>query len=383
MRIPYLCVSALGAICLVACATAPASAPSAGVSGAPLASTLSVHVVDELTGDPFVGASVDVGAAVAMTDAHGDATLSTTTSSVTLRVSAPGQITEQWIGVDRDHVVVGLATPIVPRTLTGAIALTSGDTVVSAATTVSVLRTSSLIGSTGACIGGACEVTLTVETRTADLHAVVVDAASARIDASPVVDGRFAIHESDLTAGSARLVTLEVTIPSAPSLQGVVGVPGLATADGVALFPSFTPSATSVLVPAREGPFADARLWYVVRGTNVDGSGESVLLDRDLGAGTTVELPSAFLAIPSATASGTVGIDVDPAVDLYVIEAFSGANVEHTLVLHPSGAHVDVPVALAGASRVVVRAIDAALTGDGIDLAAAERTATRIATLEL
>lgn len=366
-----------------ACASDPGGTGGAspGISGAALASTLSVHVEDELGGDPLAGATVDVGGAAVTTDAAGDATLTTAGAPVTLRVSAAGRITERWIGVDRDHATVALATPIVPRTVVSALSL-SGDAVVSAATSVTVLRTSSLVGSTGACTGGTCELTLALETREADVWSVVVDATSAHLVTRTPADGRIAIAEADLAAG-ASMVTLAVTLPSDAGLQGVVGVPGLATDHGVALFPAFAATPASVLAPAREGPFADARLWYVARGTNADGSGQSVILDRDIGADGVVTLPSGFLAIPSATASGSVGIDVDPEVDLYVVEAYSGADVERAIVLHPSGAHVDVPISLATASRVVVRAIDAPIGEAGVDLGLAERSATRMATLEL
>ena len=356
-----------------------------GVRGPALAGTLAVHVQTERGARPIAGASVDVGLAPVTTDANGDATLTTTTSSVTLRVSASGFVTERWIGVDLASASVALAEPSAPRTLTGAISGGSGDMVVTAMTTLSMLRATPVTGSASACAGGACEATLTIATDAAEVDVALVDASSARLVSGVVLgaDGRFAIDAS-APAASVGLMTLEVTLPAAPGLEGVVGVPGVSSPAGVVLFPAFAATTTtSRSAPAREGPFALGRLWYVVRAENADGSGESVILDRDVGTDALVSLPDAFLAIPSATASGALGIDVDPEADLYVVEAHAGALAERVLVLHPSGAHLEVPIALAGASVVTVRALDTTAFGVGIDLAAAERGVTRFATLEL
>lgn len=379
----FSCSSASLALALAACSTTAASSAS-GIGGAMLTTSLSVHVEGERDGAPIAGASVDVGGAVAATDAHGDATLTTTSGPVTLRVSAAGFVTERWIGVDRDHATVSLVTPLAARTLTGTITGGHADSVVSVATAITMLRTSSPLASTSSCAGGACDVTLTVETRAPALDVVLVEASAARLAEGVALDGagHFALDAAAIEE-SARLVTLDVTLPSAPGLEAVVGVPGVASASGVVLFPALTPVAASLSAPALEGALAGDRLWYVARAANADGSGVSMIFDRQVGADGAVQLPSAFLAIPSVTPTASIGIAVDPEVDLYVVEVYSGDTAERVLVLRPRGARVDVPVELTGVSRVVVRAVDTLAQPGAIDLDAAEASATRIATVEL
>lgn len=383
MTRPALSFLAGSALAFGACTSSPSAVPPiVGAFGAPLAGTLEVVVVDEESRDPIDGARVAIGDASATTDANGHASLSAPTGSVTLDVSHAGYVTEHWIGVDRARAVVGLSAPLRAHALSGTITGGSADTIVSAATTLSILRVTSLDATTSPCAGGACNVNVAVELQAPRLDLVLVEGSMAHLATGiPITQETFSIDLASLAA-TERLVTLDVTLPSAPGLEAVVGVPGIATTSGVAILPS-SPTGASVLAPAREGPMEGARLWYVARATNADESGETVVFDREVGADLHVALPSSFLAIPSATASGTIGIDVDPAVDLYVVEAYAGANVDRTLVLHPSGGHLDLPIDLGAASGVVVRAVDAedGIADGTIDLDAVEAGATRIATL--
>jgi hypothetical protein len=186
-----------------------------------------------------------------------------------------------------------------------------------------------------------------------------------------------------MLGASGPLVTFVVVIPEAPGFTEVVGVPGVSSDRGVALFPSLSAMPVSVTAPALSGTIADGRHWYIARATNADGSGSSMMFDRDIGADGVVTLPSEFLAIPTATASGVVDLYVQPGADLYVVEAYAGTSAERVLVFTEVDAHIEVPISLAGASRVVVRAIDTTIDRDAIDLVDAELNTTRIATLEL
>jgi hypothetical protein len=374
----------LSALFVVACAAPASVAEHPGTSGAALASALTVHVQAEQDGRPIANATVEVQGVTTQTDANGDAHVPTSGAAVDLRVVASGFVTERWMGVDRERAIVGLATPLVSRTLTGSIQAGTADVAVSAATTLSMLRTSTPLGSTSACVGGVCDVTLTVETRTPALDVVLVDASAARVVENVAVDsGNHFLIAPSMLGQSGSLVTFTVTIPAAPGLDAVVGVPGVAREGGVALFPGLTAMPVSVMAPALEGSIADARHWYIAHASNSDGSGTSMIFDRSVGADGVVTLPSAFLDIPRATASGVVGIDVQPGVDLYVVEAFAGDAAERALVFTEVDAHIDVPISLTGASRVVVRAIDTEIDRHAIDLVAAEQNATRIATIEL
>lgn len=383
MTRPSLSFFVGSALALGACTSSPSTSPPiVGVDGASLAGTLEVVVIDEESREPIVGARVAIGDASATTDASGHASLSAGTGSVTLDVTHAGYVTEHWIGVDRARAVVGLSAPLEAHALSGTITGGTADTIVSAATTLSILRVTSLDATTSACAGGACSVSVSVELQAPRLDLVLVEGSTAHLATGiPIAQEAFSVDLPSLAA-SERLVTLDVTLPSAPGLEAVVGVPGIATSAGVAILPS-SPTGASLLAPAREGPLQGARLWYVARATSADESGETVVFDREVGADLHVSLPSSFLAIPSATASGTIGIDVDPEVDLYVVEAYAGASVERTLVLRPSGPHLDLPIDLAAASGVAVRAIDTdgASSEGAIDLDAVEAQATRIATL--
>lgn len=355
---------------------------SPGVGGAPLAGTLAVHVQDEDDSSPIAGASVDVGGAPVLTDADGNATLPTSSGSVTLRVVAAGFVTERWIGVDRARAAVALAAPVSPRALTATVSGGEGDTAVGVMTALSILRASSVVGSTGTCVGGACELSLTaVDVHDPETSVVIIDANGARARTVSVAGGRFAIELTGAAAG-APLLPIDVVLPSGVGLEGVVGVPGMRTAGGVTLLPDPSGAAVTRALPSADAALPTSRFWYVARGTTTDGSGESMAFDRDVGTDGVATLPASFLAIPSATraaAGDAVGIDVDPEVDLYVVETLG----ERVLVLRPTGAHVDVPIPTSAVATVTVRAVDAPASGEGIDLGAAELFATRVATRTL
>jgi hypothetical protein len=370
-------------VLLTACA--PPGGAAIGLSGAPLTGTLNVHVVAEFRFDeqglmPISGATIDVGGASVTTDANGDATIATTSSSVTLRVQKSGFVAERWLGVDRDHAVVALAAPISTRTLQGAISRGGGNVSISATTTFSMLRVQPTTSSTAPCAGGACGVMLGVDLPLGFVDVVVLDAQSARIARGLVLDATntFAIDVSMLAP--VALASFDVTLPSSAGFAAVVGVPGVSAPNGVALL---TPQSSSgaAMIPPRVGAFGDSTFWYIVRATTADGHGESMMFDRAVGQTPgRVTLPSAFLAVPTAVvSSGTLSITVDPAVALYAIESAT----MRMLVLHPSGATIDVPTT--SNTGFTVRAIDTHLASDHgpIDLGNAERTATRVATLTL
>jgi hypothetical protein len=367
---------------IASCAPGAASPSSTGVWGGAITSTITVHVVQEASGEPVVAAMVDVGGTPVTTDAHGDATVPAS-GSVTLHVRAPGLVSERWIGVDRDHATVALAPPRPAQPYSAHVEVAGGaDLVVSFATTVSMLRVTPLVGTTSPCAAGVCDVSVEIAPPSSAVDGILRSASDARLAAFTLGDASLLFDPASVSA-SVPLVTLDVTIPTAPGLEGVVGVPGISSPRGVALIPALDGSAVAVGAPDTTGPFAGTRLWYVARATNADGSGESVLVDRDIGADHHVRLASSFLAIPSATASGSVGIDVDPEVELYVVEAYAGLEIERTLVLHPSGSHLDVPITLTAASGIVVRAVDTTIGTDGVDLDEADRLTTRFATLSL
>ncbi len=361
-----------------ACATTPSvTDPTPGVRGAALTSTLSVHVVREDDQTALAGASVDVGGPSVTTDANGDATLTVTASPATLHVALAGFVGERWMGVDRDHATVGLAVPVRPRPLSGTITAGTSDVAVAAATTLSMLRTSSPTDSVAVCAGGHCELGLSVETLAPTIDVLLVDSTSARLASHVAIDGAHFVIDASAATLLPSFVTLQATIPDAPGLEGVVGVPGIAAGGHVALVPMPDPSTTNLLAPALEGPLAQDRLWFVVR-AHASGGGETMIFDRNV-VGTAVHLPSSFLAVPTATRTENVEVTVDPDADFYVLDVLTDTDAERVLVLHPSGAHLTLPITLAGATYVALRAVGTSGTVD--DLAAAEALADRIATI--
>ena len=360
------------------CGTTPSGAdPTPGVRGAALTSTLSVHVVREDDQTALPGASVDVGGPSVTTDANGDARL-TAVGSATVHVALAGYVGERWIGVDRDHVTIGLATPNPERPLGGTITAGTSDLGVAAATTLTMLRTSSPNDSVGVCAGDHCAVSLSVQTLEPTIDVLLVDSTSVRLAQHVAIDGaHFTIDASTATLLPS-LVTLQASIPDAPGLEAVVGVPGIATDGRVALVVAADPSTTNLVAPTLEGPLAQDRLWFVARAHAPSGGAETMIFDRNV-VGTVVHLPSSFLAVPTATRTESVDLTVDPEVDFYVLDVRTNVDAERVLVLHPSGAHLTLPIALAGATYVALRAVGTSGTVD--DLVAAEALADRTATI--
>jgi hypothetical protein len=362
-------------------------ATTPGVRGAPLAGALRVLVIDEGSLAPIGGAMVDLGGPIVTADVLGNATLATTTSSVTLTVRASGYIAERWIGVDRASVVVGMARPLVAAGIQGPITGVSGGTRVSPTVPIPMLRVASLGNSDTQCVADCNHVAVmfTVDAHADGIDIVILGHSSARIATDVARPSEtFAIDAGAISA-SERLIMLQVVAPPAPgTLTTVVGVPGLSTPHGVARLDSFAGAFTTT-APAREGPMACDRLWYIVNAYTSDLSGMSALFDRDVGNDGVVHLPASFLTVPIATRSADVGITVDPAVTFYVVEAaHAGASTMRALVLYPSGSHIDVPIELTGATNVFVRAVDTVRSADGtIDLVRAEAQATRTATIAL
>jgi hypothetical protein len=356
-----------------------------GLYGAPLASSLAVHVFDEVTGAPLSGVHVSAGSAHGVTDASGDAQLPITSAVVDLLVEADGHVTERWLGVDRERAIVSVATPVSPRTLDVTVQHGAGDASVGVASVLTVLRASAPFGSAAACRTGTCATTLSFESRASTIEAVVVDGTHAVLAGGlDAASGSVTIDLSAAHDTDGVLTVSGVTLPSGPELTGVVGVPGIGVASAalgeVALVPSPTGAPIATLLPV--GAAASlGRRWYVARGTTMDGTGESMAFDRDVSASGAVALPSSFLTVPSATfASGMVSFPLDLAVDLYVVEATDGTTSERTIVFRQADATQQVPIGIAAPTHVRVRAIDVPAGTEIRDLDAVEHDATRVAT---
>jgi hypothetical protein len=375
-----LCASCAGA-CQAPVATVPITSPI-GLSGGPITDGVDVVAVDEATGAPIAGATVTCGDAAPITTTLGSAVRcpAGTSGTADIVVSAPGQVTERWIGIARANAVVGL-TPRVDdeRTLHGAITGASDRASIGVSSRFGIVRSGDVTGGAAACVDASdCSVALTASPVGAHDMAIVDHGAMRLVLVREVpteADGGFAI---DVLAQSesAPLIDLSVTLPDANGLTEVVGVPGLSTANGVALLGA--PSeGTSTLAPVREGSLAGEGLWFVARARTADGTGESFALDRDVPIGSAdVMLAPAFLAVPIASRAGdVVTVQRESGSSLYVIESSDAAGVVERALAFSTDPSFDVRAA---GARVRVRVLDAAGSGD-VDLGRVAADTTRFA----
>jgi hypothetical protein len=371
----------LSIVSALAC-QAPAMGPPVtlgpvGLSGGALAGSVEVVVLDEATGVELAGATVVCGDATLTTSAGSAVRCQEAGASASLVVSAPGHVTERWLGITQSRAVVALAPRASTRTLEGEITGATERVSVGVSSEFGILRSSDVTRGAADCADAAA-CTVSAEASSASAHDVaVLDHGGGRLvlvrDVAIDAEGRFAV---DVLAAeeSEPLIDLSVTLPGAVGLTEVVGVPGLSTENGVALLGSLA-EGTSVLAPAREASLAGDRLWFVAHARTEDGAGESFALDRDVAVGqTAVELPSAFLAVPIASvAEGVVTITTDAMASLYVVESSDAGGVVERAVVFAPGASIEVPVASAS---VRVRAIDA---GGVVELGAVAASTTRFA----
>lgn len=360
---------------------APPSTSPVGLSGGPLVDGVSVVVVDESTGAELSGATVACGDTTHTTTAGAAVRCEASgVDGVTLVVSAPGRVTERWIGVTRAHAVVASTERTSgERTLHGAITGAASRVSIGVSSTFGILRSGDPTRGAVACVD-ASDCTLVVGRPVDGRHdAAVIEHGAARLtlvrDVAIDAAGGFAIDVSTVMESDS-FVALAVTLPGGEGLTEVVGVPGLSTENGVSLLGSLS-EGTSTSAPAREGSLADDRLWFVAHARTADGTGESFALDRDIPVGeTAVDLPSTFLAVPVASRAGdVVTITTDGSASLHVVESSDASGVVERAVVFTGASTLEVPVT---GTSVRVRAVDASFSGE-IDLGLVSATTTRFA----
>lgn len=387
---------------LPACAgsDAPADVPDVVATGTALDGALSVTVVDEASTTRIAEAVVRVkdatGAVIAegTTDARGELALTGVGSGVvTLDVTGPSGRGAVWTNLGVQHVVIALPEVLTLTSRSVNARWTDGDVehaVLAAGRRTSLLRTTELASLGGvecALDGRTCAAT--VEVDAADEHAVV----TLHDDAGHATG--FVVGQVDATLDDVRpRAALTFHAPVDPAVTGIIGVPGVAIGDRLALLPQVPETDDTFYVPsldgALDGASADPRYWLVLAGQPVvgssgDPSARTVLFARGLTSPDIEPRWDAWLAAPEPVLDAAAGVSFD-SVDgaaLYVVDWLDhdGAVAASAWCLSPSRVEALLPDAIDASEvhEVRVRAIDAASVDVtvGFDRRALELTVTR------
>jgi hypothetical protein len=324
-----------------------AAAPSrAGLSGGPLAGTLTVYAVDADTGAPIPGATVWLGAGaeakeIGHTASGGGLVREHVEEPQTVSVRAAGYAAASWSSVASSVIVMPLesqAARPANADVTVSVAgwsdlppLAEGKYRVAsfAYSLANDLESLEAVpdASMPTCVQLAskpsnCTVTISMPVASAALLVTIAEADDAGTpdDASDDeltmtrlgVATDLALRPSAPLSVSLALLDPRLTAqariegrPSTDVLQEVVGVPGITMGSGqVLIYPSLGSSAKTFLVPTAAGAFADATLWAVSTAGGEMGSDWTRSYERGIAppadADTVVTLPtSELLELPS------------------------------------------------------------------------------------
>ena len=284
-----------------------------GVSGGPLAGTLTVYAVDAATGRPIPGATVWLGAGAEAREvgqtANGGRLVRSELGDEpqTVSVRAPGYAAASWGSVKSSVVVIPLESEAeAPSNAEVTVSIAGwSDLPPLAEGTYRVARFAysqpndleALEVPDGdpmpsctqvADSASSCSVTISVPVDSTTLLVTIAEGKDAGTPDDPTDDvlmmtglgiaTKLALHAGTPLSVSLALMDASLTArarvaahPSTDIFQEVVGVPGITMDnDQVLLYPSLGSGATAFIVPTAAGTFRDARLWAV--STAGDGS---------------------------------------------------------------------------------------------------------------
>ncbi|HEY8432795.1 MAG TPA: carboxypeptidase regulatory-like domain-containing protein [Sandaracinaceae bacterium] len=290
-------IALLASLAALAACDGPSAAPieGGGARGGPASGTVVVFALDEGTGAPVEGAEVAIAAARAHTDANGRATIAHE-GPIDVTVSAPGYLTERWLGVDAAELTIPLSpsngeAPVgtVRARLDGLAAFVPSGARRSIRAVLGVTRdltrdpTASVGGLATCSAEGECAPDLEASAGRARVYAQIdeVDELGARVAplgfaiSDPIEIAPGAMVEASLRSlERGRLRELSVTRPQAPlGIEAVVGVPGL-TIDGQVVVLAEEGGDAPFLLPEAEG---NGSYWAVAVGTGEAGSSRSIV----------------------------------------------------------------------------------------------------------
>ncbi|MET0791503.1 MAG: hypothetical protein ABW061_08270 [Polyangiaceae bacterium] len=385
-----------GALALVGCgdgdhlSQSTAEAPGGGLSGGPLAETLTVYAVDSDSGKPIPSATVRLGAgalahSVGRTAIDGKLTLTGMAGEPQfVTVSAPGYAAASWglitaavatIPLEAMDVVPGTAdvTITIPgwedlpapaegkyRTARFAFSRPSGLSALeaTAAGPLAECRESGL-PSTG------CSVKLSVPADTTAVLAVIAEGADE--GTGDTTDDVFTMSGIGLvtnlklrawasTSATVRLLdateTARATIvqhgPSSDIFQEVVGVPGITLDGQLLLYPELGGMGSTFLVPTASGPFNGLKLWAVATAGNGTPSDWSRSYERGVAApldsGQSVTLTTTgFLGLPSVSEQAPARYTLNSSTQLNRLEFATPDGQELNALLFPPQAEFELP----------------------------------------
>jgi hypothetical protein len=388
--------AAAGALALLGCGDgdhlsgSSAQVPGGGLSGGPLADTLTVFAVDADSGKPLPSATVRLGAGaqahiVGQTSNSGRLTVPGIAGEPQfVTVTAPGYAAASWglisaavatIPLEVMDAVPGMADVILTipgwdampdppegkfRMARFAFSRPSGLAALEATADgpLPECRESSLARST-------CSMKLTVPADATTVMAVIAegdDAGTAEAsDDVFTMTGIGIVTNLKLRAWATSTATVTLldptqtahaTIaqhgPSSDIFQEVVGVPGITLDQQLLLFPPLGSPSSTFLVPTARGAFADLKLWAVGTAGNGTASDWSRSYERGVPAPLDSETPltlstSGFLGLPTVSELAPARYTVSSNTALNRLELTTPDGQELNALLFPPQTEFEIP----------------------------------------
>jgi len=424
--------AALCALSLAGCgdgdhlAQVGAKASKGGVSGGPMAGTLTVQAVDADTALPLAGAAVWLRAGeqaqpVGRTAADGRLTLSDLGAEPqTVTVSAAGHEAASWGLITSSLAVIPLESTSQPGTTDLAVDLPGWSELpplpagmyriarfaYSRPNGLSALEADAA-GIQPQCrrpaASQSCSVTLSVPLDTSAVLAVVAEANDAGTP-DDVSDDAFTMTGLGLAtefvlrpvfAGSVSVTLLPPGATARASVvalgsgheafEEVVGVPGVSIGGQILLYPSLGGASTSFLVPTASGAFANAKLWAVATANNGSDGAWSRSYQRGVApprdATELVSLQTNdFLELPSIRSQAS-GYSLSSPGNLVRLEFSTPSGQALNVLLFPAQSEFELPQGVLDEppNAVSIEAFDATLDPRSFDFQESAGRAARIA----
>ena len=422
------------ALALVGCgdgdhlSSSSGEAQNGGLTGGPLAETLTVYAVDADSGQPSPSATVRLGAgaqahSVGRTGSNGKLTLTGMAGEPQfVTVSAPGYAAASWglitaavatIPLEAMDVVPGTADVIVTipqwddlkapaegkfRMARFAFSRPSGLDALEATADgpLAECRESSLALS-------GCSVKLSVPADTTTLMAVIAEGddagtAEASDDVFTMthigIVTNLSLRSWATSSATVRLLeddrVARATIVQSPGssdiFQEVVGVPGITLDDQLLLYPPLGSMSSTFLVPTAGGEFENLKLWAVATAGNGTATDWSRSYERGVAAPATSAQPitlttSGFLRLPSISELSPARYTLSSSADLNRLEFTTPDGQELNALLFPPQTEFDMPAGVLGGhpTDVSVEAFDWELDPHSFDFNALISQTRRIA----
>jgi hypothetical protein len=382
-------------------------APGGGLTGGPLAETLTVYAVDADSGQPVPSATVRLGTGaqahlVGRTASNGKVTLTGMAREPQfVTVSAPGYAAASWGPVTASVATIPLeAMDVVPGTADVIVTIPAWESLQAPAegkyrvARFAFSRPSGLDSLEATADGplaecrasgvdsGPCSVKLSIPADTTTVMAIIAegdDAGTAEASDDVFTMTKIGIVTNlNLRAWATSSATVRLldddrvaraTIVSRPGssdiFQEVVGVPGITLDHQLLLYPPLGSMSSTFLVPTANGEFENLKLWAVATAGNGTATDWSRSYERGVAAPATSGQPiilttSGFLGLPSISELVPARYTLSSSADLNRLEFTTPDGQELNALLFPPQTEFEMPAGvLAGhPTDVSVEAFD-------------------------